>query len=204
MFFSFLFKMFLWWNGCLDMLMFLKVCWHTTLSVSFFSQNSHVPCRRWSFKETLWLVFPLDTWDNFQWSYWLYRICKINEHYLQSYQLHLSLEALESMIFTNLNLHYVIRGFHVNMGFYGQVVLVETIFKWPHPIFALLWLSPLWTWPAPILPQTYLHLPKDDSYQVWLNWRRTFPFIWTNLNPPKGWFVSSLVKASIVVLEEKN
>lgn len=89
----------------------------------------------------------------FQWSYWLYTICKINEHYLQSYQLHLS---LGTMIFTNLNLHYVItcKCFHVNLGFYGQMVFVEKIFKWPHPTFALLWLFSLWIGPATIFQQT--------------------------------------------------
>jgi hypothetical protein len=30
------------------------------------------------------------------------------------------------------------------------VVLGKKIFKWPHPIFAFLWLSPLWRGPGPL------------------------------------------------------
>jgi hypothetical protein len=32
----------------------------------------------------------------------------------------------------------------VNLGFYGIVVHEKKIYKWPYPIFALLWLSSLW------------------------------------------------------------
>jgi hypothetical protein len=32
----------------------------------------------------------------------------------------------------------------------GPVVLEKRIFKWPHPIFSFLWLSPLWREPGPL------------------------------------------------------
>jgi hypothetical protein len=34
------------------------------------------------------------------------------------------------------------QGSHVSLSFSGPVVHDEKISKWPHPIFALLWLSP--------------------------------------------------------------
>jgi hypothetical protein len=62
----------------------------------------------------------------------------------------------------------------------GPVVLEKKIFKWPHPIFTFLWLSPLWRGPGPLFVQK-LEFPssKDNLYQVWLNlvcwfWRRRF------------------------------
>ena len=55
-----------------------------------------------------------------------------------------------TMISRNLNLHYRIsESFYVNITYSGSVVLMRKIFKWPHPIFAFLWLSPLWRGPGP-------------------------------------------------------
>ena len=51
--------------------------------------------------------------------------------------------------------------FHVNLNFSGPVVLEKKIFKWPHPIFVII--SPL---------------------------KRTWPFIWTNLNSPYSRMIS--------------
>jgi hypothetical protein len=45
-------------------------------------------------------------------------------------------------------IHIIPESFHVNMTYSGSVVLKKT-FKWPHPIFAFLWLSPLWRGPGP-------------------------------------------------------
>jgi hypothetical protein len=52
----------------------------------------------------------------------------------------------------------------------------EKILKWPHPIFAFLWLPPLWKGPGPWL------------VQFWI------PF-------PSGWFSSSLIEIGLLVLE---
>ena len=38
----------------------------------------------------------------------------------------------------------------------GPVVLEKKIFKWPHPIFTFLWLSPLWRGPGPLFEQTWI------------------------------------------------
>jgi hypothetical protein len=77
-----------------------------------------------------------------------------------------SSRPLGTMVWTNLNLHYVKK-----ISNSGSVVFEKTIFKWLHTIFVFLWLSPLWKLAYP--------LPKDDLYQVWLKlafwfWRRFF------------------------------
>ena len=41
-------------------------------------------------------------------------------------------------------------------GKIGPVVLKKRIFKWPHPIFTFLWLSPLWRGPGPLFEQTWI------------------------------------------------
>ena len=45
---------------------------------------------------------------------------------------------------------------HINFSFPGPVVLEKKIFKWPHPIFAFLWLSPLWRKVGPSFEQTWI------------------------------------------------
>jgi hypothetical protein len=45
------------------------------------------------------------------------------------------------MLWTNLNLHYISKSFHVNMSSSRSVVLEKKIFKWLHPIFVII--SPL-------------------------------------------------------------
>jgi hypothetical protein len=42
----------------------------------------------------------------------------------------------------------------------GPVVLEKKIFKWPHPIFIFLWLSPLWRGPGPLFEQTWIPFTK--------------------------------------------
>ena len=69
--------------------------------------------------------------------------------------------------------------FHINFSFPGPVVLEKKIFKWHHPIFAFLWLSPLWRRPGHSFEQTWI------------------PFT-------QGWFVPSLVEFGPVVLEKKS
>jgi hypothetical protein len=36
------------------------------------------------------------------------------------------------------------------------MILEKNIFKWPHPIFTFLWLSPLWRRPGPLFQQTLI------------------------------------------------
>ena len=54
----------------------------------------------------------------------------------------------------------------------------EKIFKWPHLIFAFLWLSPLWREAGPLFEQTWI------------------PFT-------QGWFVLSLIEMVLLVLQKK-
>jgi hypothetical protein len=63
---------------------------------------------------------------------------------------------------------------HVNLSFYGTVVHEKKILKWPFPIFALLWLSPLWRGLG--LHWNKLEFPscKKCLYQVWLKLARCF------------------------------
>jgi hypothetical protein len=63
------------------------------------------------------------------------------------------------------------------MTYPGSVVL-EKIFKWPHPIFVFLWLSPLWRGPGSIFEQFRI------------------PFT-------QGWFILSLIEIGLLVLEKK-
>ena len=42
----------------------------------------------------------------------------------------------------------------------GPVVLKKKIFKWPHPIFTFLWLSPLWRGPGPLFEQTWIPITQ--------------------------------------------
>jgi hypothetical protein len=69
------------------------------------------------------------------------------------------------------------KAFMFNMTYSGSVVL-EKVFKWPHPIFALLWLSPLWRGPGPLFEQ----------YRI--------PYT-------HGWFVPSLIEIGLLILLEK-
>jgi hypothetical protein len=67
--------------------------------------------------------------------------------------------------------------FHVNMSYFDSVVLKEIFFQWPHHIFALLWLSPLWRGPGPLFEQFKI------------------PFT-------QGWIVPSLIEIGLLVLEK--
>jgi hypothetical protein len=55
------------------------------------------------------------------------------------------------------------------MTYSGSVVL-EKIFKWPHPIFEFCDYFLFEEDPALYLNNLKLTLPKDDLYQVWLKW----------------------------------
>jgi hypothetical protein len=50
----------------------------------------------------------------------------------------------------------------------GPVVLEKKIFRWHHPIFTFLWLSPFEEGLALYLNKLEFSSPKDDLYQVWL------------------------------------
>jgi hypothetical protein len=63
--------------------------------------------------------------------------------------------------------------FHVNLSYYGSVVLKEIFF----PIFAFSWLFPLWRGPGPLFEQFKIH------------------FI-------QGWYVPSLIEIGLLVLEK--
>jgi hypothetical protein len=55
-----------------------------------------------------------------------------------------------SWLLETLTWIYIIsESFHVNMSSSTSVALEKNILKWPHPIFAFLWLSPLWRGPDP-------------------------------------------------------
>jgi hypothetical protein len=49
-----------------------------------------------------------------------------------------------TMIWTNLNLHYIRK-----LSSKSELLVLEKIFKWPHSIYAFLWLSPLSFWRGP-------------------------------------------------------
>jgi hypothetical protein len=53
-------------------------------------------------------------------------------------------------------IYIISESFHVNMSSSGSVVLEKKIFKWLHPIFAFLWLSPLWKGPGPWFVQFWI------------------------------------------------
>jgi hypothetical protein len=71
-----------------------------------------------------------------------------------------------------------LKSFHVNMTYSDSVVLEKKSFKWSHPIFALLWLSPLCRGPGPLFEQFRIHVTER-------------------------WFVSSLIEIVLLVLEKK-
>ena len=79
-----------------------------------------------------------------------------------------------TMMWTILNLHYIRK---LSCKTYSGSLVLEKIFKWPHPIFAFLWLSPLWRGLGPLFLQ--------------------FRFSIT-----KGWFVLSLIEIGLLVLEK--
>jgi hypothetical protein len=74
-------------------------------------------------------------------------------------------------------IYIISESFHVNMISSDSVVL-KKIFKWTHPIFAFLRLSPLWRGPGPLFEQF------------------TIPFT-------QGWFMPSLIVIGLLVLEKK-
>jgi hypothetical protein len=78
-----------------------------------------------------------------------------------------------TMMWTILN-YIISESFHINMIYSGSVVLEKMIFKWPHPIFAVI--SSL---------------------------KRTWPFIWIIRIPfTQGWFIPSLIEIGLLVLEK--
>ena len=81
------------------------------------------------------------------------------------------------LICTILNLHYI-RKLSCKMTYSGSVVLEKKIFKRPHPILAFLRLSPLWRGPGRLFEQFRI------------------PFT-------QGWFMPSLIKIGMLVLEKK-
>jgi hypothetical protein len=100
--------------------------------------------------------------------------------------------------FVHFWIYIISESFHVNMTYYGSVVMEKKIFKWPHPSFAFSWLSPLWRGPGPLFEQFRISINKDDLYQVWLKlascfWRKrffknfsVFLFFWYYLPLEKG------------------
>jgi hypothetical protein len=105
------------------------------------------------------------------------------------------------------------------------LVLEKKIFKWPHPIFTFLQLSPLWRGlnktesPHPRIicikfDWIWLAGSGEDfkkfsvyfyTFTIIFPWRRAIAFISTNLTPtPPRWSVPSLVKIGPVVLEKKS
>jgi hypothetical protein len=126
------------------------------------------------------------------------------------------------MVLTNLILHYI-GHFHVNFIFPDPVVL-EKIFKWPHPIFTFLRLSPLWKGPGPL----YVNIPRmictkfewnstSSSRKDFQNlslyfyiftiispWKLSITIIWSVWIPfNQGCFLPCLVEIGMVVLEKK-
>jgi hypothetical protein len=74
-------------------------------------------------------------------------------------------------------IYIISESFHVNMTYSGLIVLENNIFKWPHPILAFLWLSPLWREPDPLF--------------------ELFRILFT-----QRWFVQSLIEIGRLVLEK--
>jgi hypothetical protein len=74
-------------------------------------------------------------------------------------------------------IYIISESFHVNITDSGSVVLEKKIFKWPNPIFAFLWLSPLWRGPSPLFEHCRV------------------PFT-------QGWFMPSLIEIGQLVLEK--
>ena len=75
-------------------------------------------------------------------------------------------------------IYIISESFHVNVSSSGSVVLEKKIFKWPHPIFAFLWLSPLWRGPGPLFEQFIISFTQ-------------------------GWFMPSLIEIGQLVLKKK-
>jgi hypothetical protein len=61
----------------------------------------------------------------------------------------------KTMVWTNLNLHYI-RKLSCKYELFWLSGLWEEDFKCPHPIFAFLWLSPLWKGPGPWFVQFWI------------------------------------------------
>jgi hypothetical protein len=75
-------------------------------------------------------------------------------------------------------IYIISASFPLNMMYSGSVVLKKKIFKWPHPIFAFLRLSPLWRGLGPLFEQ--FRIPCTQ-----------------------GWFMPSLIENGLLVLEKK-
>jgi hypothetical protein len=90
---------------------------------------------------------------------------------------------------------------HINPSFFGQVVLEKKIFKWSHPIFAVLWLFPLWRGTDPLYEQTWISFTQEwfvpslieidqqvlekifiDFFQSKCRWK-WFPLLWPHQTP---------------------
>jgi hypothetical protein len=121
--------------------------------------------------------------------------------------------------------------FHVKFSFSGFIVLKNTIFKWPHPFLTFLWLSPVWRGLGPLFEQAWilftkewfvpslidfslLHGSGEDFLTIFcafllflllspLGKELSPSFYDTWIFSLKGWFVPSLVKIGLVVLEKK-
>ena len=78
-------------------------------------------------------------------------------------------------------IYIISESFHVNMTYSGSVVLMRKIFKWPHPIFAFLWLSPLWRGPGPFFTNCW-------QYRVSFT---------------QGSFMPSLIEIGLLFLEKR-
>jgi hypothetical protein len=68
-------------------------------------------------------------------------------------------QTLGTMIWKKMS-----ESFHVNMSSSGSEVFEKKIFKWANLMFAILWLSFLWS----SLNNFVFPLRKDNLYQVWL------------------------------------
>ena len=73
-------------------------------------------------------------------------------------------------------IYIISESYPVNMTYTDSVVLEKKIFKWPHPIFAFLRLSPFWRRPGPIFEQFRISITQ-------------------------GWFMLSLIEISLLLLE---
>jgi hypothetical protein len=90
------------------------------------------------------------------------------------------------------------------LTYFGSVVLERKILKWPHPIFAFLWLFSFWREPGHLFEQFRIpftqwwlipslikigllvlekifktNLVYLYSFVIFFPWRREIPFIWT-------------------------
>jgi hypothetical protein len=75
-------------------------------------------------------------------------------------------------------IYIVSESVHLNLTYSGSVVLEKKIFKWPHPIFAFLWLSPLWRGTGLLFEQFKIPVTQ-------------------------GWFIPTLIEIGLLVLEKK-